>query len=58
MKDLFGITFTGNMTVHASRLAKGLTKPLTELLEKSVPIIEDVVNKLIEQEFTKEKEVK
>lgn len=57
MKDLFGITFTSNMTVHASKLAKGLTKPLTELLEKAVPIIEDVVNKLIEQEFNKEKEV-
>lgn len=56
MKDLFGVTFTGNMTVHASKLAKGLTKPLTELLEKSVPIIEDLVKKAIEQEFDKTKE--
>lgn len=45
MKDLFEVSFA--VKVCASPLARGLTKPLAEALERAVPLLEEAVKKMI-----------
>ena len=45
MKDVIQISFS--VKVEASPLAKGLTEPFAKLLEKSVPLIERVVDSTV-----------
>ncbi len=54
MKELFGVKF--EVTVSSAPLAKGLTKPFADALEKAVPILERAINGLLDIELKEQKE--
>lgn len=55
MKNLFEVAFT--VKVSASPLAKGLTEPVTKVLNKAIPFLERIAEAYV-KDMEKENEVK